>query len=78
MNQFFNFNRFGLLVAKHWTENKKRYILSLLAFAGLLIACFGIALVMQDDNMMEPDFQQTVYFFFSFYGWHLLCQPVFP
>ena len=66
MNQFFNFNRFGLLVAKHWTENKKRYILSLLAFAGLLIACFGIALVMQDDNMMEPDFQQTVYFFFLF------------
>lgn len=66
MNQFFSFNRFGLVVAKHWTENKKRYLLSLLAYAGLLIACFGISLVMQDDNMMEPDFQQTIYFFFLF------------
>lgn len=66
MNQFFSFKRFGMLVGKHWTENKKRYLLSILAFAGLLIGCFVISLVLQDDNMMEQEFQQTVYFFFLF------------
>ena len=66
MNQFFDFDRFALLVAKHWTENKKRYLLSLLAFTGLLTGCFVISLVFQDDNMMEQEFQQTVYFFFLF------------
>lgn len=62
MNQFFNSQRFSLLVSKHWAENKKRYGLSLLAFAGLLIACFVISLVLRDDDMMTEDFQQTVYF----------------
>jgi hypothetical protein len=39
-NDSFTFRRWWLLVSLHWAENKRRYLLSLLAIAGLLAAIF--------------------------------------
>ena len=67
MNQFFSFDRFSLLVSKHWADNKKRYLLSVLAFAGLLITWFAFTLVIEDDSdRMSLDVQLPTYFFFLF------------
>jgi hypothetical protein len=40
MTHYFRFSRFTSLVLMHWSENKKRYALSVLACMGLLIAWF--------------------------------------
>lgn len=66
MNQFFSFNRFALLVRKHWTDNKRRYGLSVLAFIGLLITWFVFALLTKLDDPMSADVQQITYFFSLF------------
>jgi hypothetical protein len=67
MNQFFSLKRFQLLVLKHWADNRRRYILSVLAFAGLLTAWFGLTLLMHEDQVpMSQDVQQTTFFFLLF------------
>ena len=67
MNQFFSFDRFSLLVSKHWADNKKRYLLSVLAFAGLLITWFAFTLIIDDDaDRMSLDVQLSTYFFSLF------------
>jgi hypothetical protein len=62
MNQFFSFNRFTLLVLKHWADNKKRYGLSVLAFMGLLIAWFVFIILIDDDESMGEEIQKITYF----------------
>ena len=63
MNQTFSFARWGLLVRKHWAENMKRYLLSLLAMGGLLIAWYSFVLVMDKFDPLGIFFQYTAYFF---------------
>ena len=77
MNQFFSFDRFSLLISKHWADNKKRYLLSVLAFAGLLITWFAFTLVIEDDSdRMSLDVQLPTYFFFPFYCRYVIYQPI--
>jgi hypothetical protein len=66
MNQFFNFNRFSLLVAKHWADNKKRYLLSVLAFIGLLIGWFIFTILVDSRYPMGQGLQLVTYFFSLF------------
>ncbi|MEO8404374.1 MAG: hypothetical protein ABI480_07260 [Chitinophagaceae bacterium] len=66
MNQFFSLKRFILLVLKHWADNKKRYILSVLAFIGLLITWFVFVLVVDDGRPMDYEIQVITYFFSLF------------
>lgn len=40
MNQVFNARRFGLLVAKHWTEHRRQYGLSVFVLAGMMIVWY--------------------------------------
>src|SRR5258708_2300085 len=40
-NQLFSFSRWRLLVAKHWIEHRRRYVLSLLAIGGLQAVWFS-------------------------------------
>jgi hypothetical protein len=47
MNQAFDFNRWLLLVSKHWSENSRKYLLSLVAMA---------------PNPLDPTQQGVVYF----------------
>jgi hypothetical protein len=58
----FSFSRWKLLVSKHWAENGKRYLLSLLAIAGLLIAWYSFILAMDKFNPLDIFFQYTAYF----------------
>ncbi|WP_234734456.1 hypothetical protein [Tellurirhabdus bombi] len=42
MNQVFNTRRFGLLVAKHWTEHRRQYGFSVFVLAGLMIVWYAL------------------------------------
>ncbi|MEI9947368.1 MAG: hypothetical protein WDN26_24545 [Chitinophagaceae bacterium] len=66
MNQFFNFKRFSLLVAKHWADNKKRYLLSVIAFIGLVIAWFVLTLLIDSATPMGKGMQFVTFFFALF------------
>jgi hypothetical protein len=66
MNQFFSLKRFALLVLKHWAENKKRYLLSLIAFIGLLVAWFVFTILTGLDRPMGREVQQITFFFSLF------------
>ena len=70
MNQFFDQKRFSLLVLKHWADNKKRYTLSLLAYAGLLITWFAFGLIVEGipDGEGLPEDVQVATFFFSLFA----------
>lgn len=62
MDQFFSFRRFSLLVLQHWANNKKRYVLSVMAFLGLLIIWYVFAIIIGDDKLLSIEFQQITYF----------------
>jgi hypothetical protein len=66
MNQFFNLNRFNLLVVKHWADNKNRYGLSVLAFMGVLILWFLLSILTGDADPMGVDVQVISYFVLLF------------
>jgi hypothetical protein len=66
MNQFFNINRFSLLVVKHWADNKKRYLLSVLAFIGLLIGWFTFTILVDSRFPVGQGLQMVTYFFSLF------------
>jgi hypothetical protein len=66
MNQFFSFKRFSLLLSKHWADNKKRYLLSVIAFIGLLVAWFTFTMLVDSRTAMEKGMQMGTYFFSLF------------
>jgi hypothetical protein len=66
MNQVFSFNRFSLLVLKHWADNKKRYVLSVIAFIGLLIAWFVFSILTDMSAPMSKEIQHITFFFSLF------------
>lgn len=68
MNQFFSFKRFTLLVSKHWADNKKRYVLSVLAFIGLVITWFVFTILTGFDNIPMGSEIQIGTFFFLLFG----------
>ena len=68
MNQFFSFERFRLLVLKHWADNKKRYGLSLIAFIGLLISWFVFTILTGFDDIPMGRAAQQVTFFLGLFA----------
>jgi hypothetical protein len=62
MNQVFDLNRWLLLVAKHWNENKKRYLLGLAAIAGLLVIWYVFMILANQTNSLYEDLQMSTYF----------------
>jgi hypothetical protein len=42
MNDTFNFRRMGLLIRKHWLENRRRYLIGIAAYTGLIFAMYYI------------------------------------
>lgn len=67
MNQFFSFSRFRLLALKHWADNRRRYLLSLLALVGLLAGWFALVMIGNEKgNPMGTEVQKTAYFFLLF------------
>jgi hypothetical protein len=61
-SQTFSFARWWLLVSKHWSENRKRYLLFLLAIAGLLLAWFSFILIISRPVLVDTNFQFTTYY----------------
>ncbi|HEV7331518.1 MAG TPA: hypothetical protein VGN63_10810 [Flavisolibacter sp.] len=66
MNQFFSFNRFTLLVVKHWAENKRQYGLAVLALIGVLIVRFLFNMLLADEAPMSAGVQLGTYLFLLF------------
>lgn len=62
MNSF-SFQRWSLLVGKHWVENKKRYLLSAIAIFALLIFFFTFGLLTNDEDPLLRTWQILGYFF---------------
>jgi hypothetical protein len=62
INQTFSFSRWANLVLKHWMENKKRYLLTLIAMAGLLTAWYSFVLVMDKLDPLDIFFQFSAYY----------------
>jgi len=61
MNQTFDTGRWWLLVGKHWSENRKKYTLSLIAITGLLLLWFIVVLI-TDGRGIETEVQLSTYY----------------
>lgn len=51
-----------MLLQGHWAENRKRYLLSLLAIGGLLLGWFSFLLMIVRNGPLESWLQSTTYF----------------
>lgn len=61
-NAFFNPARFGMLLNLHWMENRKKYLLGLLAIGGLIFAWYAFMLTMDDRDPFSFFVQFTTYY----------------
>lgn len=66
MNQFFDIKRFTLLVLKHGADNKRRYILALLAYFGLLILWFLFGMLISEKYFIPKEVQYITFYFSLF------------
>jgi hypothetical protein len=66
MNSSFDLGRWILLVKQHWIENKKRYLLSIVAMAGVLFMWFFFIALVDDNSPMEALMQRGTYYFLLF------------
>jgi hypothetical protein len=60
-HQQFHFPRWRALVAKQWGENRRRYLLALLAVAGLIAAWEAFMIGMDDYALLDPTMQFATY-----------------
>ena len=63
MTQSFDARRWWLLVGKHWSENRKKYTLSLIAMAGLLLLWFIVMLSTDGYRGINTSTQISTYYF---------------
>jgi len=76
MSHSFDFSRWALLVAKHWSENRKRYLLSLLAIAGLLVGFYSF-IILATHRTIRTNIQSITYFFGLFLAGCLFASTTF-
>jgi len=76
MSHAFDFSRWALLVARHWSENRKRYLLSLLAIAGLLTGLYSF-IILATHRTIRPNIQSISYFFGLFLAGCLFASTTF-
>ena len=62
MNQTFSLNRWGLLAGKHWSENRKKYVLSIVAIASLMILWYGFVIIINPESALQKDMQSSTYY----------------
>lgn len=62
MNQAFDLQRWGLLVRKHWSDNRNKYTLSLGAIAALLLLWFGFLILVDKRGAMNKEGQIFTYY----------------
>jgi hypothetical protein len=62
MNQVFDFSRWGLLVRKHWSDNRNKYTLSLGAIGALLLMWYGFLLLVDGRGAMNKEGQIITFY----------------
>lgn len=62
MNQVFDFSRWLLLVGKHWSENRKKYLLSLAAILALMIIWYSFILLIEIQSPYVEEMQLATYY----------------
>lgn len=62
MNQSFDLQRWGLLVRKHWGDNRNKYTLSLGAIAALLLLWYGFLLLVEPRRPISTSMQIVTYY----------------
>jgi hypothetical protein len=62
MNQVFDFKRWLLLVGKHWSENSKKYTLSLAAMLALMVIWYSFVLLLEPRNPYPEEMQVATYY----------------
>ena len=62
-SEVFHFERWQMLLGRHWAENGKRYILFVLALAGILLAWFSFLLTVDSWSLIDITTQFSTYFF---------------
>lgn len=62
MNAVFDLHRWSLYIGKHWSENKRRYLLSLAAVGGLLVLWYSFIMIVQPHGPLGKPMQGTTYF----------------
>lgn len=62
MNQVFDISRFGLLVRKHWGDNRGKYLLSLGAIASLLLLWYGFLNIVDSRGAANEEGQIIAYY----------------
>ena len=77
MNQSFDAGHWWLLVGKHWSENRKKYTLSLVAIAGLLLLWFIVMLISDGHRGTNASMQSSTYYFGLFLGGCLYASILF-
>jgi hypothetical protein len=77
MNQSFDAGRWWLLVGKHWSENRKKYSLSLIAIAGLLLLWFIVMLSADGYRGINSSMQSSTYYFGLFIAGCLYASVLF-
>lgn len=68
MNQFFDMQRWTLLLRKHWGENRKILILSTVAIASILLIWYLLFLMMNRFLPLDEFVQNLTYFFGLYLG----------
>jgi len=62
-SEVFHLERWQMLLARHWAENGKRYMLFVLALAGILLAWFSFLLMVDSWSLIDITTQFSTYFF---------------
>ncbi len=63
MNQLFDTSRWWLLVGRHWSENRKKYSLALIAIGGLMLLWFVLILSTDGHRGFNYGMQSITYYF---------------
>jgi len=76
-NQLFSFSRWRLLVAKHWVEHGRRYLLSLVAIGGLIAVWDAFLITTSEYAPLEPFMQFATYMIGLFFVGCLFASMLF-
>lgn len=62
MSEFFSSKRFQLLILQHWADNRKRYVLSIVAYIGVLMLWYLVLNLAGQVGPLDQDAQQFSYY----------------
>ena len=77
MNQVFSPVRLGMLIDLHWKENRRMYLLSLLAIGGVIAAWYGLLLAMDKYAPLNPMIQYLTYYIGLYLAGCLYASTIF-